>query len=156
MAAVTLSVWETFFTASLAEQWMNGTFADLTFPLCPFSESRGFHSLFCSSPAKSTISFFCHKTCAHSVETEETLLSFPLGRCEEIMQLKAAVSVPCLHSCWAGTDRAQTQMCQLGHCCAHTKKSSRNWSSAKGKLRGLFAASRAGINAGNCARLLIS
>lgn len=38
--------------------------------------------------------------------------------------------------------------------CAHKK--SRHWSPAKGKLRGLFVASRAGINTRNCAQFLIS
>lgn len=34
---------------------------------------------------------------------------------------KRAVSLSCLHSCWAGTGRAQIHMCLPGKHCAHTK-----------------------------------
>lgn len=126
MVAVTLSVWVAFsqdchwFLCWKANEWHFCKF-NLCFMLLLISLSHKDFILCSSAHLRKTVSFFCHKTCTHSVETEETLLSFPLGWFEEIRQLKAAVFLLCLHSCWAGTDRAQTQMCRPGHCCAHTK-----------------------------------
>lgn len=74
---------------------------------------------------------------------------------QEIKLLKRAVSLSCLHSCWAGTGRAQIHMCLPGHHCAHTKTPRETEALLKWNSR-VFSVSKVGIKTCSCVQPLIS
>lgn len=92
---------------------------------------------------------------AHTAYRHKKHLWFLLGWFQEMKQLKGAECLSGLHSCWAGTGRAQIHMCLPGHHCAHTKTPLEIEDLLKGNSR-VFSVSKVGINTCNCVQCLIS